>query len=66
LVGFAGGGSGVNGDDIEESPAGDGEVDEMHLEAGKLVESSTCSIACWNGDEEWLERWQRLCAFGCR
>jgi hypothetical protein len=52
--------------DVAGTPGGDGEVNEMHLEEGKLVASSTCSIACWNGDEEWLERRQRPCDFGRR
>jgi hypothetical protein len=50
--------------DVVGVPGGDGEVDEVRLEAGNLMVSSSCSIACWIGDEEWLERRQRPCDFG--
>jgi hypothetical protein len=54
-VDLAGGGSGWIDGDEAGVPGGDGEVKEVHLDAGKPMVSSMNSIASNGGEERRLE-----------
>jgi hypothetical protein len=60
LLGFAGGRSGLNGDDAADVTGGDEEVDEVRRFTEKTTAWSACSIGSWCDGEGRLEAVGRL------
>jgi hypothetical protein len=57
-------GSETDDGDVADVPGGDGEADEVRLDAGKTMASSACSNMCWNTDEVRTEKLLAVVIFG--